>query len=365
MLGIVLALPCLLVSAPVQEGPPGLVLVKGGRTKIGTPKEAASKLIEEREGMKDYLAAETPLFTLEVEDFYLMPTEVTNEQFAAYVKAPGNRAKPPRSWGIEALQAAQAQYLLDQGKARQEAKQAGKPFENKLFDADKWWDENWESVSWKVPAGDETKPVVYTNHADAEAYAHWAGLRLMTEAEFQRAARENSDRVYPWGDEWAEGKCLSLSNSKSEPVAVGSFPDGAVNGIFDLVGNVWEWTSTPYDAFPGYEAFKVKVKGPPKREIQGLAPFDPNQRVVVGGSFQMEPVGLRIAIRKNSDRDQSTIALGFRCAASTRAGADMAAWMSDRELKLSTLPKDVELQHDNVVALRRWQTEPGTVKVPG
>lgn len=363
MLGIVLALPFLVASPVVQDGPPGLVLVKGGKTKIGTPVEAASKLIEEREGMKDFLVAETPLFTKELDDFFLMPTEVTNEQFAAYVEATG--AKPPRSWGIEPLRAAQAQYLEEQGLARKKAREEGKPFENQVFDPDKWWADNWQSVSWEIPKGDEAKPVVFANYAEAEAYARWAGLRLMSEAEFQRAARGDSDRIYPWGDKWEEGKCLSLSNSKSEPVAVGSFPDGASNGIYDLIGNVWEWTSTPYDAFPGYEAFKVKVKGPPKREIQGLAPFDPNQRVVVGGSFGQDPIGLRIAIRKNSDRDQSTLALGFRCASSKKAGADMAAWMIDRELKLSTLPHGVELAPEFVVSRRRWESKPGTVKVDG
>lgn len=362
MLGIVLALPFLAACPVVQDGPPGMVLVKGGKTKIGTPVDAASKLIEEREGMKDYLAAETPLHTLELEDFYLMPTEVTNEQFAAYVEATG--AKPPRSWGIEPLRAGQAQFLEEQGLAQKKAREEGKPFERQVFDADRWWDENWQSVSWEIPKGDETKPVVFTNYAEAEAYARWAGLRLMSEAEYQRAARGDSDRVYPWGDKWEEGKCLSLSNSKSEPVAVGSFPDGASNGIYDLIGNVWEWTSTPYEAFPGYEAFKVKVKGPPKREIQGLAPFDPNQRVVVGGSFSNEPVALRIALRKNSERDQSTNALGFRCASTARpAGADVAAWMMDRELKLSTLPQDTELAPKFVVCLRRWQSKPGTAKV--
>jgi len=350
-----------LALVPVQDAPPGLVLVKGGKTKIGTPVDEVEKLVLAREELRNVLAAQTPQFSLEVDSFFLMPTEVTNEQYLAYVQATG--AQPPRSWGVKDLQAGQAAFLLEQSKLKQEAKAAGQSYEMKLFDAEAWWDENWKSVSWQVPAGEETRPVVFVSYADAQNYARWAGLRLMTEFEFQRAARGDTGRSYPWGEEWDDRKyCQSLHIGKDLTADAGSYPDGAVNGIFDLAGNVWEWTSSPFNEYPGYKQLRFSVK---KRAIECLAPFDPNQRVTVSGSYQIDKVGVRIPTRMNTDRTQSTSALGFRCAASEKKGVDAAAWVVEQDLNLRVLGTETQMKPDYSSILRRWSSVPGTSKVPG
>lgn len=363
MLGIALLASLLLAPFPQipGEAPPGLVLVKGGKTKIGSAVEDVEKLVIAQESLRNVLAAQTPQHTVDVEDFYLMPTEVTNEQYAEFVKVTG--AKPPRSWGQKALQAGQAAFLEEQGKAKQEAKAAGKPFESKVFDAEKWWEASWKDAQWEIPQAELAHPVVFVTYAEAQQYARWAGMRLMTEFEFQRAARGDSERTWPWGDDWDDKKyCQSLHIGKDLSSAVGAFPDGAVNGIHDLAGNVWEWTASPFSAYPGYKQLRFTVK---KRAIECLAPFDPNQRVTVSGSYQMDKIGVRLATRQNTERSQSTSALGFRCAASTIPGKDAAQWILDEDLNLQVLGTETELAPALTATLRRWKTAAGTVKVPG
>lgn len=369
MLGIALASP-LLALAPFQDAkaaPPGLVLVKGGKTKIGTTVDDVEKMVLAKEELRNAVAGETPQFTRDVEPFFLMPTEVTNEQYAEFVKA--TKAKPPHSWAAKKeLLAAQAAFVDEQGRLKQEAKAAGKPFESKKWEPEEWWDANWKSQPWEIPANEHGHPVVFVNYADASAYARWAGLRLMDEFEFQRAARGDSARVYPWGDNWDDRKfCHSVHSGQDAAAPVGTYKDGAVDGIFDLSGNVWEWTSSPFNAFPGYKAIKIKAQ---KRVIECLAPFNPDQRVTLSGSFQMDKLGVRVTTRRPTDRDQATNALGFRCASSVpeppkrAAGFDMANWAIARELKLAVLG-DAELVPSQAPILRRWSTTEGKVKVPG
>jgi len=98
---------------------------------------------------------------------------------------------------------------------------------------------------------------VYVTHEEAEAYARWKGKRLPTEAEYHRAAYgtpSGEERLYPWGDASPDETRGNFGFTQWDPVPVGSYPAGASAwGVHDLVGNGWEWTSTVFEGFPGFE----------------------------------------------------------------------------------------------------------------
>jgi len=344
-----------------SSGPPGLLTVRGGRTRIGSTVAEVEALIRAKPELSLAVAGEAPQFTMEVEDFLLMPTEVTNEQYLVYVKATG--ARPPRSWGARALRDGQAAFLDEEMRARQEAQRKGQPYEAREFDPAAWWNDHWHDVAWEVQPAEIAHPVVYVAYADAQAYARWAGLRLMSEFEFQRAGRGDTTHVYPWGDEWDDRRfCQSLHSGRDSTAAVGSFPDGAVGGIHDLSGNVWEWTSSPFDPYPGYKPLRVELKD---RVVEAFGPFSPEQRVVVGGSFQMDKTGVRLAIRKYTDPTQATSALGFRCAASVAPGLDAAQWIAGQSVLFGSIAREAQWSPRAAAVRRRWTSTEGTVKVAG
>ena len=168
---------------------------------------------------------------------------------------------------------------------------------------------------WKgstVPEVFKDHPVVNVDWHDATAYCAWAGKRLPTEAEWERAARGTNGRRFPWGDveptrvlanylnQWRDGAAL-------EPV--GSHPLGAsVEGVQDLEGNVWEWVADWYD--PHY------YENGPTRNPEG--PSEGTRRVIRGSGWESEAPLLRSAHRLSSDPKNRNHTLGFRCAMNAR-----------------------------------------------
>jgi serine/threonine-protein kinase len=161
-----------------------------------------------------------------VPSFYLDKYEVTNAEYAEFIKETGNPA-PSIGAGVEAG----------------------------------YW-QPWNGNN--PPAGRERWPVANVSPKDVEAYAAWLSkrdgvvYRLPTEEEWEFAARNGSkDSLFPWGNSWEEGR--ANINEKKSPVDIGSFPQGATqNGVEDLVGNVWEWTSSKPRFYNGGRPPEVK-----------------------------------------------------------------------------------------------------------
>jgi formylglycine-generating enzyme required for sulfatase activity len=116
----------------------------------------------------------------------------------------------------------------------------------------------------KPPAGQERWPVTNVSLADAKAFAEWRGkrdgfkYRLPTEQEWEYAARNGSEAtLYPWGNQWQD-ECANVDANSLKPV--GSYPQGAASrwGVLDLIGNVWEWTSTTAAPYPGNTVLSIE-----------------------------------------------------------------------------------------------------------
>lgn len=383
-IALTLALSSLTALLPSSNGPsvamdppPGMVLIKGGRTKVGTDYKDLKKLLEDHptlHGNYSSFIAETPEHNVTVEDFFLMTTEVTNEQFEAFVKSTGSRA--PRHWAEEQENQARDTFLREQGKAKQEARERGEtPPEDKIFDPKEWWRLNWDKVEWTLKDDLRARPVAYIDYQDARHYARWAGLRLITEFEYQRAVRGDSSQEYPWGDRWEDGKFAATNELKriKDVFPVGSFADGASKqGVFDLAGNVWEWTSSEFDQYPGFKYKPMEIgKGKSVVTLDNPPNWNPDFRVLVGGSIQNSRFVARATTRAGFSREQITNSLGFRCGATPTPGLDMSRTLLD-EIPHSVRPVATDekigtFQYipTETVAMDRWLTKPGKATAPG
>lgn len=151
---------------------------------------------------------------------------------------------------------------------------------------------------------------VYVSHAEASAYARWAGRSLPTEAQFHRAAygtAEGRERAYPWGDDPPEPRHGNFDFARWNPTAVGSHPAGkSAFGVADLVGNGWEWTSTPFAPFPGFEPL-------PFYFTYSSHAFDGGHYVLKGGSARTAACLLRRSFRNWYQPYFPYIYATFRC----------------------------------------------------
>jgi formylglycine-generating enzyme required for sulfatase activity len=162
---------------------------------------------------------------------------VTNAAFLEFVSAGGYRE--PRWWRPEDWNWITSQQI-----------------EHPLF-----WERQGDAWHWRGMFGLIPLPLswpVYVSHAEASAYAAWRKARLPSEAEFQRAAYGtpgDDDRLFPWGEEPPTEQRGVFDFNSWDPAAAGSHPAGeSAWGVEDLVGNGWEWTSTVFGPFPGFQA---------------------------------------------------------------------------------------------------------------
>jgi ergothioneine biosynthesis protein EgtB len=210
-------------------------------------------------------------------------------------------------------------------------------YETRSFWSDEDW--NWRAVHgishpvfWKK-AGDhwlyrtmfDEVPLpldwpVYVSHAESSAYARWAGKSLPTEAEWHRAAygaTGESERLYPWGNEaprarfgnprFANPRFGNFGFHRWDPTPVNAFPEGqSAFGAHDMLGNGWEWTSTVFAPFPGFEPFPF---------YRGYSAdfFDGKHFVMKGGSVRTAACMLRPSFRNWFQAHYQYVYAGFRC----------------------------------------------------
>ena len=170
---------------------------------------------------------------------------------------------------------------------------------------------SWDLGEKTPPPGRLDHPVVLVNWDDAVAFCRWAGLRLPSEAEWEKAARGTDGRIYPWGNTWDPALCNSHEGKKGETTPVGAYSTGGDSpyGCADMAGNAWEWCADRYD-----ESYYASSPGrnPPGPEAG-------DTRVLRGGSWNYVS-GYQRAAHRNSNYPDFRDYLGFRCGVSTSAG---------------------------------------------
>jgi gamma-glutamyl hercynylcysteine S-oxide synthase len=272
----------LTAPAPPQARVPasGEVVIAGGEFTMGTSLDPWA-LDNERPAHPTYV----PSFAIDV-------APITNAQYVEFIEA-GGYERPElwseRGWAhrnAEGLQAPQF-WERDSGGA--------------------WWRRAF-GVSAPVR---EDQPVVHVCFFEAEAYARWAGKRLPTEAEWEKAARYDPSsgtvRKYPWGDAEPTEAHANLGQRHLEPADVGAYPAGASpQGVHQLIGDVWEWTSSGFEPYPGFEAF-------PYAEYSEVF-WSGDYRVLRGGSFGTDQVACRGTFRNWDHPIRRQIFSGIRCA---------------------------------------------------
>jgi len=159
------------------------------------------------------------------------------------------------------------------------------------------------------------QPVQHVCYWEADAYARWAGKRLPTEAEWEKAASwdpiAKRKRVYPWGDDLPTTKLANLDQTAWQPAEVGAYPAGAsAYGCQQMIGDVWEWVNSDFLAYPGFQAF-------PYKEYSEVF-FGNEYKVLRGGSWAVRPGVIRNTFRNWDYPIRRQIFSGFRCVRDAR-----------------------------------------------
>jgi sulfatase modifying factor 1 len=310
------------------QAPPDMVWIPAGSFQMGS---------------EDFYPEERPVHEVSIDGFWMDRHVVTNEQFARFVAETGYVTVAERPLNPADYPGAPPENLVPGALVFRKTRG---PVD--LNDYTHWW--TWTpEASWRRPFGPEGSidgiehhPVVHVAYEDAEAYARWAGKELPTEAEWERAARGGLEgKAFTWGDEhFPDGKAMANSWQGEFPwqnllvdgfagtSPVASFPANGY-GLFDMAGNVWEWTSDWYVQNHADEvsapccgpASNPRIYSPEKSYDPGQPQFHIPRKVVKGGSHLCAPnycLRYRPAARQPQMIDTGMSHMGFRCIIRTR-----------------------------------------------
>jgi iron(II)-dependent oxidoreductase len=263
---------------------PADVLVPAGPFTMGTSVEPWA------------LDNERPAHQVELPAYWIDTTPVTNAAYAGFIDAGGYT--DPRWWSAAGWA------------HRQQAGLAGPQSWERV--GGEWWRTRFGRPEPVPP----DEPVQHVCWYEAEAFARWAGKRLPTEAEWEKAARHDPatgrSRRYPWGDSEPTAEQANLGGDHLRPAPVGGYPAGAsAYGVHQLLGDVWEWTASPFAGYPGFEAY-------PYREYSEVFFGTDEYRVLRGGSWATDPAACRATFRNWDYPIRRQVFAGFRCARDAR-----------------------------------------------
>jgi formylglycine-generating enzyme len=275
-------------NTSARPPPDGMVLIPRATFMMGTQRGAGY---------------EGPPHPVTVEAFFLDRTEVTNEAFEKFVASAGHVTRAETNKESAVFVPAKQAWTVASDAMWRRPEGAGSTIDTRA-----------------------RHPVVHVAWSDARAFCGWrvSGGRLPTEAEWERAARGDHDRSFPWGDDpaLADGGAPAntwqgrfpehdeAADGFSGTAPVGSFPPTSF-GLLDMAGNVWEWVDDVFDP----NAYARAARGERPRPTSGK-----DERVIRGGSWLCGPghcIGFRVAARGHARAEEPTNHVGFRCAKSS------------------------------------------------
>ena len=237
---------------------PEMIRIPAGKFRMGSDSEKDAEVYDD----------EQPQHTVALPDYYLAKTSVTNAQYAAFVYATPHNV--PGYWA------------------------QGEP-----------------------PQGKEDHPVVWISWSDALAYCRWltevTGRRygLPSEAEWEKGARGDDGRIYPWGDQWDAALCNSHESGRNDTTPVGTYPQGASPyGLLDMAGNAWDWTYSLWGKGRDKPDFEYPYN--PEDGRENLERSEAIFRVLRGGGFKSFTRFVRCAFRLRNRPNDRYEDFGFR-----------------------------------------------------
>ncbi len=333
--------PELIIDKPSDvKTPDGMVWIPGGEFMQGAVPQD-----------KMAMAHEQPAHKVAIDGFFMDVTEVTNTQYKKFVDETGYLTLAERKIDWEEMKKQLPEgtpkphdSIMQPGSLTFKKTKSSVP---NLFDFSQWW--RWTiGANWKQPNGPDSSikgkdshPVIHISYEDALAYCAWAGRRLPTEAEWERAARgTEKNNTFFWGEDvsilsqmantW-EGE-FPVRNTKADGferrAPVKSYPPNEF-GLYDMAGNVWEWTSDWYNTHYYNEvSANNSIDYNPKGADKAFNEREPyaKEKIMKGGSFLCNKsycASYRISSRMATSLDSSLEHLGFRTVATIKSVRQM------------------------------------------